>query len=170
MGGLGGFSSVVPLSRVRAGFAAFSSGDEGVPHWKISPISPSAHAGERLSNHSDKKETPVTTNVIEFQKPRARPASTSTPAPTFNLDNRAEWKEAVRSAWADPDRWETPKRHDPCIEIEEIGVTAVINRTDEGYWSWTIMLRDGREITSNWTYTSEQVARDEALDAVLVLA
>jgi hypothetical protein len=42
---------------------------------------------------------------------------------------------------------------------------------DEGYWSWEIRWRDGRKpVESNWTYTSERLARDEAEGAVLVLA
>ena len=78
---------------------------------------------------------------------------------------------AVKAVWADPALWKVSKRGNPYVVIGEIGVVVVINRTDEGYWSWEIRWRDHREpMSSNWTYTSERLALDEALDAVLVLA
>jgi hypothetical protein len=55
--------------------------------------------------------------------------------------------------------------------IDKIGVCVVIEHSEDSYWSWEIGWRDGREpMSSNWTYTSERLALDEALDAVLVLA
>ena len=63
------------------------------------------------------------------------------------------------------------KSSNDSVALEEIGVVAVIERTEQGYWTWTIRFRDGRQpIRSKWTYTGERITLDEALDAVLVLA
>lgn len=77
-------------------------------------------------------------NVIAFQRPKPRPAAAPRPAPRFNPDNRNEWVQAVKAAWANPANWRTSKKNNRYIVIEEIGVCVVINRTDEGYWSWEI--------------------------------
>jgi hypothetical protein len=47
------------------------------------------------------------------------------------------------------------------IVIDRLGVCLVITRGDEGYWSWEISWRDGREpASSNWTYVGEKGAFD----------
>jgi hypothetical protein len=112
-------------------------------------------------------------NVIDFKRPKPRPAAEPKlkPAPKFNPDNRNEWVEAAKAVWADPANWRTSKKGNRYVAIDRLSICVVINRTDEGYWSWEIRRRDGREpMSSNWTYLVEQSARDEALDAVLVLA
>jgi hypothetical protein len=110
-------------------------------------------------------------NVIAFQRPKPRPAAAPRPAPRFNPDNRNEWVQAVKAAWANPANWRTSKKNNRYIVIEEIGVCVVINRTDEGYWSWEIRWSNRRPpMSSNWTYVGERGALDEALDALLVLA
>ena len=107
-------------------------------------------------------------NVIEFHRPKAKPKP---PAPTFNVNDRREWILAVKAFWAEPANWKVSRRGNKYIVINKIGICAVIERRDDGYWSWEIRWQDGREPhSSNWTYVGEQIAIDEALDAVLVLA
>ena len=107
-------------------------------------------------------------NVVKFRRPARQEKP---PAPSFNVNNSNEWKQAVRAAWADPNRWRVSRHGDSYVVIDEISVVAVIERTEQGYWTWTIRFRDGREpVKSKWTYTGERIALDEALDAVIVLA
>ena len=57
------------------------------------------------------------------------------------------------------------------VALEEIGVVAVIERTEQWLLDVDHPVRDGREpVRSKWTYTGERIALDEALDAVIVLA
>jgi hypothetical protein len=109
--------------------------------------------------------------VIAFQKPKAQPVAQPKPVSLADAEHRGEWMAALAAIWANPKNWRTSRHGNRYIVIDEIGVVVVINRTDEGYWSWEIRWRDGRpSVESNWTYTSERLARDEALDAVIVLA
>jgi hypothetical protein len=73
-----------------------------------------------------------------------------------------------KAVWFDQARWKVSKKGNRYIVIDRIGVCVVITHSDEGYWSWEIRWRDGREpVSSNWTYVSEKGVLDEALDAVL---
>ena len=50
--------------------------------------------------------------------------------------------------------------------IDKIGVCVVIDHCEDG-WSWEIRWSDGREpMSSKWIYLGEQIAIDEAWDAV----
>jgi hypothetical protein len=84
-------------------------------------------------------------NVIEFHRPKPRPAAAPKPAPTFNVNDRNEWVAAVKAVWADPANWRTSKKGNRYIVIDRIGVCVVIEHSDEAYWSWVIRRSDGRE-------------------------
>jgi hypothetical protein len=108
-------------------------------------------------------------NVIEFHQPTRR-AKPQAAAPKFNDRDRNEWKAAVKAVWADQSRWRVSRRGNPYIVLHEIGVCAVIERTETEYWTWEIRRRGKEPVRSQWDYVIEQSAFDAALEAVIALA
>lgn len=111
--------------------------------------------------------------VIEFR--RARPRQQAALKVTAQSlmpsagQRRSEWTKTLAQVWANPRNWRRSRKDNAYIVIDDLNICVVVVREEHGY-QWEIRWSDGEETTvSRWTYVSEQIAIDEAWDAVLVL-
>lgn len=113
-------------------------------------------------------------NVIEFNRPtQSKQVETPKPAPKLSeAKERNEWKAALAAVWASPKNWRTSKHGNRYIVIDDLGICVVIGRDESGGgFQWEIRWRCRNKSTvSRWVFISEQVAIDEAWDAVVALA
>jgi hypothetical protein len=88
-----------------------------------------------------------------------------------DAEHRGEWMAALAAIWANPKNWRRSRRGSCYIVINDLDICVVVSRQDEGGFKWEIRWRYGKEPTvSKWIYVGEQIAINEAWDAVVALA
>ena len=109
-------------------------------------------------------------NVVEFHRPKPRPAAPKPIPRLADAKERGEWKAALAAIWANPANWKRSQRGNAYIVLDDLNICVVIVR-DEGGFQWEIRWRWGNEPTvSKWVFVAERTAIDEAWDAVVALA
>jgi hypothetical protein len=115
-------------------------------------------------------------NVVGFRRPKSQPvtalrvAEQKSPPKLSEIKGRGAWKKALASIWANPKNWRRSRNDSAYIVIDDLDLCVVIVHDEHGF-KWEIRWSDGEEPTvSRWTYVGEQIAINEAWDAVCVLS
>lgn len=118
----------------------------------------------------------MTAEVIEFHRPKPRQrealkvTAQQAPPKLSDIKDRLPWKKALAAIWANPKNWRRSKRGNAYIALDDLDLCVVIERVEGGY-QWEVRWRWSREPTvSKWIYVTEQIAINEAFDAVAALA
>ena len=116
-------------------------------------------------------------NVVEFRRAKSQPvaalrvAEQATPQRLSEIKSRGAWKRALAAIWANPANWSRNAKGAAVIDINDLELSVRVVRKEHGY-EWQIHWQrcGGKMTVSKWLYVSEQIAINEAWDAVCVLA
>ena len=118
----------------------------------------------------------MSNNVIDFNRAKSQPvtalkvAEQKSPPKLSEIKGRGAWKRALAMIWANPANWSRNAKGAAVIDIDDLELSVRIVHKEHGY-EWQIHWQrcGGRMTVSKWLYVSEQIAIDDAWDAVLVL-